>query len=201
MRLAPATHAPLVDSIWPAGPRNAQSKAIRMAALAVLGSALLWASAKAQVPMWPVPMTMQSFVVLVIGFAYGARLGTATVLLYLAQGALGLPVFAGTPEKGLGLAYMMGTTGGYLLGFVLCAGLCGWLAERGWGKNLIGLSAAMILGSALLFVPGVLWLATFVGWEKAIAFGLVPFLAGAGVKAALGVAVLMAADRGLARRG
>jgi biotin transport system substrate-specific component len=196
MRLAPATHAPLVDLIWPTGQRNA----LRMAALAVLGSALLWASAKAQVPMWPVPMTMQSFVVLVIGFAYGAKLGTATVLLYLAQGALGLPVFAGTPEKGIGLAYMMGTTGGYLLGFVLCAGLCGWLAERGWGKTMAGLAAAMIAGSALLFVPGVLWLATFVGVEKAVAFGLMPFLAGAVVKAALGVAVLMAAGKTLARR-
>lgn len=197
MRLAPATHAPLVDRIWPAGQRNA----LRMAALAVFGSALLWASAKAQVPMWPVPMTMQSFVVLAIGFAYGARLGTATVLLYLAQGALGLPVFAGTPEKGIGLPYMMGTTGGYLLGFALCAALCGWMAERGWGRTLVGLSATMIAGSALLFVPGVLWLATFVGFEKAIAFGLTPFLAGAVVKAALGVAVLMAADRTLARRG
>jgi biotin transport system substrate-specific component len=196
MLLAPATHAPLVDRIWPAGQRDA----LRFAALAVFGSALLWASAKAQVPMWPVPMTMQSFVVLAIGFAYGAKLGTATVLLYLAQGALGLPVFAGTPEKGIGLPYMMGTTGGYLLGFVLCAALCGWMAERGWGRTLVGLSATMIAGSALLFVPGVLWLATFVGFEKAIAFGLTPFLAGAVVKAALGVAVLMAADRTLARR-
>lgn len=197
MNFAPATHAPLVDRIWPAGQRNV----LRMAALAVLGSALLWASAKAQVPMWPVPMTMQSFVVLVIGFAYGAKLGTATVLLYLFQGAMGLPVFAGTPEKGLGLPYMMGTTGGYLLGFVLCAALCGWMAERGWGRGLAGLSVAMIAGSALLFVPGVLWLATFVGFEKAIAFGLVPFLAGAVVKAALGVAVLLAAGRTLARQG
>ena len=196
MRLATAPHAPLVDLIWPAGQRNV----LRMAALAVFGAALLWASAKSQVPMWPVPMTMQSFVVLVIGFAYGARLGMATVLLYLAQGAMGLPVFAGTPEKGIGLAYMMGTTGGYLLGFVLCAGLCGWMAERGWGRSLLGVSLAMIAGSVLLFVPGVLWLSTFVGFEKAIAFGFVPFVAGAVVKAALGVAVLMAADRTLARR-
>jgi biotin transport system substrate-specific component len=197
MRFAPATHAPLVDLIWPAGARNVW----RLAALAILGSALLWASAKAQVPMWPVPMTMQSFVVLVIGFAYGSRLGAATVLLYLAQGAAGLPVFAGTPEKGIGLAYMIGTTGGYLLGFVLSAWLCGALAERGWGKNLPALAGAMLLGSVVLFVPGVLWLSTFVGYEKAIAFGLTPFLVGAAVKAALGVAVLLAADRGLAARG
>jgi biotin transport system substrate-specific component len=196
MRFASASHAPLVDLIWPAGQRNL----LRMAALAILGSALLWASAKAQVPMWPVPMTMQSFVVLAIGFAYGSRLGAATVLLYLAQGAAGLPVFAGTPEKGIGLAYMFGTTGGYLAGFVLSAWLCGFLAERGWGRSLATLTGAMLLGSAVLFVPGVLWLATFVGFEKALAFGLTPFLVGAAVKAALGVAVLMAADRTLARR-
>lgn len=197
MRFAPATHAPLVDLIWPAGARNFA----RMAALAVVGSLLLWASAKAQVPMWPVPMTMQTFAVVAIGFAYGAKLGMATVVLYLAQGAMGLPVFAGTPEKGLGLPYMLGTTGGYLLGFVLAAGLAGWLAERGWGRDIVRLSLAMLAGHALIFVPGMAWLATFVGAEKAIAFGLTPFLAGAVVKAALGVAVLMAADRTLARRG
>lgn len=195
MRLE-ATTAPLVDLIWPARERDF----VRKAALVVLGSALLWASARAQVPMWPVPMTMQSFVVLVIGFAYGARLGMATVLFYLAQGALGFPVFAGTPEKGIGLAYMMGTTGGYLAGFVLSAGLCGWLAERGWGSNLASLAGAMTLGSLILFVPGVLWLATFVGFDKAIALGLMPFAAGIVVKGALGVAVLLAANRQLAKK-
>jgi len=195
MRFA-ATHAPLVDLIWPARERDF----VRKAALVVLGSALLWASARAQVPMWPVPMTMQSFVVLVIGFGYGARLGMATVLFYLAQGALGFPVFAGTPEKGIGLAYMMGTTGGYLAGFVLSAGLCGWLAERGWGSSFAGLVGAMALGSAILFVPGVLWLATFVGLDKAIALGLTPFAAGILVKGALGVAVLLAANRQIAKR-
>jgi len=195
MRLE-ATTAPLVDILWPARERDL----LRKAALVVLGSALLWASAKAQVPMWPVPMTMQSFVVLVIGFAYGARLGMATVLFYLAQGALGFPVFAGTPEKGIGLAYMMGTTGGYLVGFVLSAGLCGWLAERGWGTNLPSLAGAMTLGSLILFVPGILWLATFVGFDKAIALGLMPFAAGIVVKGALGVAVLLAANRQLAKR-
>jgi biotin transport system substrate-specific component len=195
MRFA-ATTAPLVDLIWPSRERDF----LRKAALVVLGSALLWASAKAQVPMWPVPMTMQSLVVLVIGFAYGARLGMATVLFYLAQGALGFPVFAGTPEKGIGLAYMMGATGGYLVGFVLSAGLCGWLAERGWGSSLVSLAGAMTLGSLILFVPGVLWLATFVGFDKAIALGLMPFAAGIVVKGALGVALVEVIHRKLVSR-
>jgi biotin transport system substrate-specific component len=184
-------HPTLIETLWPAGQRNAA----RAVLLAVLGSALLWASAKAQVPMWPVPMTMQSMVVLLIGFAYGARLGVATVALYLFQGAVGLPVFAGTPEKGVGLAYMVGTTGGFLFGFVLVAGAMGWLAERGWGRTLAGTAAAMVAGSVLLFVPGVAWLATFVGFEKAIALGLTPFVAGGVVKAALAVAVVAVASR------
>ena len=106
--------------------------------LALVGTLALTVSAKTQIPFWPVPMTMQTFVVLVIGMAYGARLGVATIALYLLEGALGLPVFAGTPEKGVGLAYMMGPTGGYLLGFVAGAWLCGWLAERGFDRLISG---------------------------------------------------------------
>ena len=103
--------------------------------LALVGTLALTVSAKTQIPFWPVPMTMQTFAVLVIGMAYGGtRLGVATIALYLLEGALGLPVFAGTP-KGLGLAYMMGPTGGYLLGFVAGAWLCGWPAERGFDRS------------------------------------------------------------------
>src|SRR5690349_15200312 len=127
-----ATRPTLIDALWPAG----ATPVIRWAVLALAGSLLLTASAKAQVPMWPVPMTMQSFVVLVIGMAYGARLAGATVALYLLEGALGLPVFAGTPEKGIGLAYMAGPTGGYLAGFAVAAVAMGWLAERGWDRGL-----------------------------------------------------------------
>ncbi len=184
-------HQTLADRLWPAGTRDLA----RMAILAFAGSALLWASAKVQVPMWPVPMTMQSGVVLFLGFAYGARLGAATVALYLFQGAMGLPVFAGTPEKGIGLAYMMGTTGGFLAGFMIAAILLGWLAERGWGRTLAGTAAAMAVGTVVLHAPGVAWLATFVGFEKAVALGLTPFVAGAVVKAALATALLVAAAR------
>jgi biotin transport system substrate-specific component len=188
---------PLIDRLWPA----AERPLVRQAVLAVLGSLLLWASAKVQVPMWPVPMTMQSFVVLVLGMAYGSRLAAATVGLYLLEGALGLPVFAGTPERGIGIAYMMGPTGGFLFGFLLVATLMGWLAERGWDRTLVGTVAALAIGTVLLFVPGVAWLAALIGWSKAVAAGLTPFLAGSVVKLALAAALLPLAQRALAARG
>lgn len=159
----------------------------RSVILAVAGSALLAVSAKVQVPFWPVPMTMQSLVVLMIGVAYGSRLGAATVALYLAEGAAGLPVFAGVVA---GPAYMAGPTGGYLLGFVLAAALTGWLAERGWDRSIGRTMVTLSLGHVLLFVPGVLWLAVLFDWTKAIAFGLTPFIAATVVKTAIGVALV-----------
>jgi biotin transport system substrate-specific component len=186
----------LIDALWP----EKTAPAVRWAVLALLGSLLLTASAKAQVPMWPVPMTMQSFVVLVIGMAYGTRLGAATVALYLLEGAVGLPVFAGTPERGIGLAYVMGPTGGYLAGFLVAAVGMGWLAERGWDRTLPWAVAAMAIGTVLLFAPGVSWLAVLVGWEKAVASGLTPFLVGSVVKLALAAAVLPLAWRAVESR-
>lgn len=185
MKLA-VRHSTLIDRLWP----EAELPAVRWAALVVIGSLLLTASAKAQVPMWPVPMTMQSFVVLVIGMAYGVRLSAATVGLYLFQGAIGLPVFAGTPEKGIGLAYMAGPTGGYLVGFLIVAVAMGWLAERGWDRKPVLSLAALAIGTVLLFVPGVAWLSVLVGFEKAVQVGLVPFLFGSVLKLVLAAAVL-----------
>ena len=101
------TQATLADKLWSTD-KNVPLTVIRNVILAVAGSLLIWASAKIQVPFYPVPMTMQTLVILAIGMAYGWRLGAITVLLYLAEGASGLPVFAGTPEKGIGLVYMMG---------------------------------------------------------------------------------------------
>jgi biotin transport system substrate-specific component len=148
-----------------------------------------------------VPLTMQTFVVLVIGMAYGPRLGTATLVLYLAEGAVGLPVFSGTPEKGIGLAYMMGTTGGYLLGFVLAAALCGWLAERGWDRRMATTALAMLLGNIVIYVPGLLWLGSLLGWDKPILeWGLTPFLYGDLAKLALATAVLPVVWRLVKRR-
>jgi biotin transport system substrate-specific component len=164
---------------------------VRNLILTIVGSLALWVSAKISIPFWPVPLTMQTLVVLVIGMAFGARLGAATVLLYLAEGAVGLPVFSGTPEKGLGLAYMMSTTGGYLVGFVLAAGAVGFLAERGWDRSPLKTALAMVLGNVLIYVTGLLWLGTIVGWDKPVlAWGLTPFLAGDAIKIAA-AAVLM----------
>jgi len=159
--------------------------------LAVGGSLLLWASAKLQVPFYPVPMTMQTFVVLVIGTVYGWRLGAATVALYLLEGALGLPVFAGTPEKGIGLAYLVGPTGGYLVGYVVAAALTGALAGMGWDRRASTTILSMLAGNAVIYAFGLAWLGTVVGWDKPVlAWGLTPFLFGDVLKVALAAAAL-----------
>lgn len=150
---------------------------VRNVLLAIMGSFALWISAKINVPYYPVPATMQTFVVMIIGMAFGWRLGVATVMLYLAQGALGLPVFAGTPEKGLGLLYMAGPTGGFLLGFIVAAAVTGYLAERGFDRNSFTTALAMLAGTIALYIPGLLYLGTLLGWDKPILqWGMIPFL-------------------------
>jgi len=187
MTTATAIHPTLAEAIWPG---RSTAASLRVVVLAVLGSLALWLSAKIQVPMWPVPMTMQTFAVLVIGMAFGARLGGATVVLYLAEGAVGLPVFAGTPEKGIGLAYLMGPTGGYLVGFAVAAFVVGLLARRGWDRSLPLTTLAMLAGTAIIFILGLAWLSTLIGFAKAIEVGLVPFLFGAAIKIALAALLL-----------
>src|SRR3546814_7972269 len=111
--------------------------------------------------------------------SYGWRLARPAVWLYPDGGALGLPVCAGTREKGLGLAYMAGPTGGYLLGYLLAAAAVGWLAERGWDRNVLLAALALLAGNALIYLPGLLWLGTLLGWDQPIlAWGLTPFLLG-----------------------
>ncbi len=139
-------------------------------------------SAKVQVPFWPVPMTLQVAAVMAIAAAYGMRLGVATLMGYLAAGAMGLPVFAGTPEKGLGLAYMLGGTGGYLVGFVLAAALVGAAAER---LPKIALWPAMLGGLAVIYALGLAWLAQFVPQDALLAYGVTPFILGDLVKITL----------------
>lgn len=186
----------LGQAFWPQTETN---KWLRAVALVFVGVAALWISAKIQVPFWPVPVTMQTLVVLLIGMAYGPRLGVATLIAYMAAGAAGLPVFAGTPEKGIGLAYMMGTTGGYLTGFVIAAAVVGWLAEKGWTKSVVTVIGAMIIGNLVIYLFGFSWLSTFIGAQKAFLYGVQPFLIGDLLKIAL-AAVLMPALWALVRK-
>lgn len=191
------TRATLADRLWPAAAGG--SRTLRLVALAVFGSALLWASAKVQIPFWPVPITLQSGVVLLLGVAYGWRLAAATVLLYLAEGAIGLPVFAGTPARGIGLAYMVGPTGGYLVGFVAAAVIAGATAER--TRDTLALAIGLIAATVSVYVFGTAWLATFVGLDKALATGVFPFVPGDVVKTALVLAVTLAVPRITLPRG
>ncbi len=167
----------------------------------LFGVCLLTLSAKLQVPFWPVPMTMQTLVVLMLGMAYGPRLGAGTVLAYLLVGAAGLPVFAGTPERGIGLAYMMGPTGGFLMGFV-----AGGLDHRCTRRARLGQIGA--LGARLPCLParwsflcsGLAALIPITGLSRAIETGLVPFLASSALKIALGAVAMPLIWRVLGRR-
>jgi len=159
---------------------------LRQITLAIVGSLLIALASKIQIPFYPVPMTLQTLMVLTIGMAYGWRLAVATLVLYLLEGAVGFPVFSGTPEKGIGFSYMLGGTGGYLIGYVFAAGCCGWLAERGWGRNPLTTATAMLIGNVLIYVPGLLWLGSLYGWDKPIlAWGFTPFVLGDLIKIAL----------------
>lgn len=188
--MTPNHSTTLIEAWWPT-----QSGSFLRSALVVVGGSLLLAlSAKVKVPIEPVPVTMQLFVVLALGLTMGMRLATATVLLYLAQGAAGLPVFTGTPEKGIGLVYMMGTTGGYLVGYLAAAALTGWFADRGFSRNPVLALAAAFLGVAIVYGLGLLWLGTLVGWDKPVlAWGLWPFLLPDAVKATLAGLIVPAA--------
>ena len=168
--------------------------------MVIAGSLLLTLSAKVQVPFFPVPMTMQVLVVLLIGAAYGPKLAGATLAAYILQGAAGLPVFAGTPEKGLGLAYMFGPTGGYLAGFFVAAIAVGWMAERGWNTGPLRTAVSGLVGMAAIYALGLAWLGTVVGWDKPVlSFGLWPFLPGEVLKLALMVMIVHLGNTALRR--
>lgn len=162
----------------------------------VLGTALLALSSHLAVPMIPVPITMQTLAVTLIGALYGWRLGAITVIAWLAQAALGLPVLAG----GGGAHHFVGPTAGYLFAFPVAAALTGWLAERGWNGARPGLAfMAMLAGNAVCLAFGALWLAALIGPAQAVLLGVTPFLLGAFLKSALGAVVLKLA-RGRVRR-
>ena len=181
------TSSTLIGAIWATDEgMSPAARLFRLVVLAFAGSLLVAASAQITVPLWPVPMTLQTFAVVLVGAAYGWRLGGATLALYLAEGAIGLPVFAG----GASLLALTGPTAGYLYGFVAAAALVGWLTARGWDQSIVKSALAMSLGTALIFAGGLSWLSTFTGFEKAVEVGMIPFLPGAVLKIALAVAVL-----------
>jgi len=166
-------YTPTGVSDWVNGSRARQVVSV------LVGTALLALSARVEIPFWPVPFSMQTFVVLALGMVYGPVLGAATVLTYLAQGLVGLPVFVG----GGGPAYLAGPTGGYLLGMVAAAWVAGWLVFHGWARNPLTAIAAAAIGNLPVYIIGLPWLAIWVGSaEQAVAVGLVPFIPGAILK-------------------
>lgn len=160
-------------------------------ALVFCAAGLLVLSAKISIPFYPVPMNLQTFAILVMGMVLGLRLGLLTVLFYLLLGALGLPVFSGTPQNGSGLDYMLGPTGGYLVGFVLAVGFLGVLAHRGWDRSFVKTAVAMLMANILIYVPGLLWLGYLFGLDVFILRqGLYPFLFGDALKLILAATIL-----------
>ena len=183
---------------------------LRRALLVVAGSLFIALAAQIAVPMWPVPVTLQTLAILLVGFAYGSRLGAVTVLAYLAQGFVGLPVF--TPSTLPGLAALIGPTGGFLIGFVGLAWLACFAAERGLARGVLGTALAAIAASALLYVPGVLWpmavasvAGVDAGWAGQglgfyAAHFVVPFLIGDVIKAVIAALVVSGAWAALRRK-
>jgi biotin transport system substrate-specific component len=193
-----ASHFPLAEMMWP-GRAVGTSSVLRAVLLIVAGTALLTLSAKINLPLPYVPMTLQTLAVLMIGAAYGWRLGGATVMVYLAEGAIGLPVFAGPIG---GLAPFVGPTAGYLAGFALAAVVTGALSERGWDRSISWLFVAMGVGHIIILGCGWAWLAfgMKLGLEKAWLVGIAPFIAGSLVKNALGAVAVPAIRQSLDRR-
>ena len=139
-----------------------------------LGSVLLTISSKIKIPFYPVPMTMQTFMVLFLGISFGYKIGVATVMLYLLEGILGLPVFSNSPEKGIGIVYFVGPTMGYLIGFVFASFLAGFLK---YNSNFFLIFIKLLLSTSIIYILGVLWLGNLIGWDKPILqLGVFPFL-------------------------
>ena len=150
------------------------NKIAKVILMAVLGTLLLTISAKIKIPFYPVPMTMQTFVVLFLGITLGPKIGLLTVSLYLFEGIFGLPVFAGTPEKGIGIVYFTGPTMGYLIGFLIAVYFAGLLKYE---KGPINTFLKLIFSVSFIYIIGIIWLGTLIGWDKPIfKLGAQPFL-------------------------
>ena len=158
-------------------------------ALVLLGTLVMAIAAKIKVPFFPVPMTLQTLAVFGIAAAYGQKLAVATMLAYIFEGLIGLPVFAGAIA---GPAYMAGPTAGYLAGFVVAAAIVGWAADKGWSRNPVKMFGTMLAADVIVFALGFAWLATLIGAGKAFEFGVMPFVLGDIVKIALASAIVAA---------
>ena len=189
----------MAQAVWPRRTHSPAAAWGRDVSLIVAFSLLTALSAWVSIPLpgTPVPITGQTFAVLLTGALLGPRLGLASILLYLAEGAVGLPVFHGGTS---GPAVLAGPTGGYLIAYPFAAALVGALAERGWDRKPITMLLAMLLGSALIYAGGVGWLAHFAGWRPAIFGGMIPFLPGDALKALLAAGLLPLGWRWLGRR-
>lgn len=163
-------------------PSSTFARIARPLALCIAGVLLMTLAAKVQIPFWPVPMTLHTLAVMGIAVALGPRLAVAILMGYLAAGAAGLPVFSGSPERGIGLAYMAGPTGGYLAGYLAASALTGWLAA---GRGTLGQAGAMLAGLAVVYAFGAAWLSAFVPAGQIVTVGVLPFLPGDLVKIAL----------------
>lgn len=170
-------------------PLDLQNRSALWQVVAVIfGTVILAMSSYIEVPMIPVPITMQTFAITMIGALYGWRLGSITVAAWLAEGAIGMPVLAG---GGAGIQHLMGPTGGYLFSFPLIAAVMGWLAEKGWNGNRPLLAfTGMLMSNGLCLMIGWAWLSRLIGAEPAFVHGVLPFIIGAGIKSALGAAAL-----------
>lgn len=173
-------------------PEKGAARLATLIALAFIGTLLLTLSAKTKVPLGFVDMSLQTLVVMLIGAAFGMRLGVATLLLYMAQGAAGWPVFQSTPEKGIGLLYMAGPTGGYLAGFVAVAAIVGWAADRGWDRSVVKFFGALLVAEVVMLAMGFGWLATLIGAEQAWQFGVAPFIVPDLIKVGLAATIVPA---------
>ena len=154
--------------------QNSHSKIIKSLLVILLGSLILAISAKIKIPFYPVPMTMQTFVVLFLGISLGYKVALATVGLYLLEGILGLPVFSNSPERGIGLAYFTGPTMGYLIGFLFACFFASFIKKN---DNYLLIFLKLILSVSAIYILGILWLGTLIGWDKPIfELGVMPFL-------------------------
>lgn len=171
-----------------------QAQTLKYVLMVAFGVALITLAAKVKIPLWPnpTPVTLQTLAIFSLAAAYGSRLSVATIMSYMAIGAMGAPVFAGTPEKGLGLLYMGGTTAGYLAGFVVMAYIVGLAADRGWGKNPFKIGGAMLVGEVIMLAMGALWMGYLFGSDKIIAWGVGPFIVTDLIKLAIAACIVPA---------